>query len=263
MSTSSLPAPERAYLVLATARSGSTLLCEALRQTGVAGRPLEHFEVLEPTSLPRQPREYFHGVTDQEILNLLPPLQPGSPRVETPAQWWARIVREGIGDNGVWGGKLMWAHTRDLLHRTRRLDGLAHADLATTLDTLLRSPALIFMVREDKIGQAVSLWRAVQTQTWRGSAVPDQAVYRFGGIDHLRRQLQADEAQCRTWLASNHLHPYEVRYSELAADPAVAIDGVLRFLDLPSEAPAQPPLERQADDRSAQWAQRYVEECAS
>jgi LPS sulfotransferase NodH len=258
-----LPAPQRAYLVLATARSGSTLLCEALRQTGVAGRPLEHFEVLEPTSLPRQPREYFHGVKDPEILNLLPPLQPGSPRVEIPAQWWARIVRAGTGDNGVWGGKLMWAHTGDLLHRTRRLDGLAHADLATTLRTLLRNPELIFVVREDKVPQAVSLWRAVQTQTWRVSAAPDQSVYRFGGIDHLRRQLQADEDEWRAWLASNNLHHYEVRYSELAADPAVVIDGVLRFLGLPSEAPAQPPLERQGDSRSAQWAQRYVEDCAS
>jgi trehalose 2-sulfotransferase len=218
---------------------------------------------LEPTSLPRQPREYFCGVEDQKILDLLPPLQPGSPRVESPQQWWGRIVREGTGDNGVWGGKLMWAHTRDLLHRTCRLDGLADADLATTLRTLLRHPALIFMVREDKVGQAVSLWRAVQTQAWRGSTVPDQAVYRFGGIDHLRRQLEADEAQWRAWLASNHLHHHEVRYSELAADPAVAVDGVLRFLGLPSAAPAQPPLERQADDRSARWAHRYVEECAN
>ena len=33
-----------AYLVCATQRSGSTLLCEALKATGVAGRPEEFFE---------------------------------------------------------------------------------------------------------------------------------------------------------------------------------------------------------------------------
>ena len=143
-----LRAPDRAYLVLATARSGSTLLCETLRETGVAGRPLEHFEVFEPTSLPRQPREYFHGVTDPEILDLLAPLEPGTPAVQTPEEWWERILREGTGDNGVWGGKLMWAHTSDLLRRTRGLKGFADADLATTLGGLLRNPDLIHVVRE-------------------------------------------------------------------------------------------------------------------
>ena len=258
-----LRAPDRAYLVLATARSGSTLLCETLRETGVAGRPIEHFEVFEPTSLPRQPREYFHGVTDPEILDLLAPLQPGTPAVETPEQWWDRILREGTGENGVWGGKLMWAHTSDLLRRTRGLKGFADADLATTLGGLLRNPDLIHVVREDKVAQAVSLWRAVQTETWRGSDYPDRAVYRFAAIDHLREQLERDEAAWRAWLARNNLEHYEVRYSELAADPAGVVAGVLRFLGLPSQPPAEPPVERQGDSLSADWAARYLAEWVS
>ena len=36
--------PTRSYLVCATPRSGSTLLCEGLESTGVAGRPREYFE---------------------------------------------------------------------------------------------------------------------------------------------------------------------------------------------------------------------------
>src|ERR1700759_375295 len=63
--------PNRAYLVCATPRSGSTLLCELLRSTGVAGRPLEHFEVLRATGVPRQPREYFDGVLDFRVLDRL------------------------------------------------------------------------------------------------------------------------------------------------------------------------------------------------
>jgi len=258
-----LRAPDRAYLVLATARSGSTLLCETLRETGVAGRPLEHFEVCEPTSLPRQPREYFHRVTDPDILDLLAPLQPGTPAVETPEQWWGRILREGTGENGVWGGKLMWAHTSDLLRRMRRLEGFGAADLATALGGLLRNPDLILVVREDKVAQAVSLWRAVQTETWRGSDDPDRVIYRFAGIDHLRQQLERDEAAWRAWVARNNLEHYEVRYSELAANPAEVIAGVLRFLGLPSETPAEPPVQRQSDSRSADWAARYIAECPS
>jgi len=258
-----LRAPDRAYLVLATARSGSTLLCETLRETGVAGRPLEHFEVFAPTSLPRQPREYFHGVTDPEILDLLAPLEPGTPAVQTPEEWWERILREGTGDNGVWGGKLMWAHTGDLLRRTRGLPGFGDADLATTLRALLRDPDLILMVREDKVAQAVSLWRAVQTETWRRSDTPDRAVYRFAGINHLREQLERDEAAWRAWLARNNLQHYQVRYSELAADPAGVVAGILRFLGLRCEAPVEPPVQRQGDSRSADWAARYIAERAS
>ncbi|MGZ4261677.1 MAG: Stf0 family sulfotransferase, partial [Solirubrobacteraceae bacterium] len=42
--------PTKAYLVCATPRSGSTLLCEMLRETGRAGVPLEHFEILRHSS---------------------------------------------------------------------------------------------------------------------------------------------------------------------------------------------------------------------
>ena len=235
-----LPAPDYAYLVLATPRSGSTLLCEALRESGVAGRPLEHFEVLEPTSLPRQPRE------------ILPrrrgPRDPGAPRA--------------AGENGVWGGKLMWRHTQDLLRRARRLENLAGADLATTLRRLLGDPKLILVVREDKIAQAISLWRAVQTKSWRAGEPARGALYSFAGIDYLRRQLEADETAWRTWLADYQLPHHEVRYSELAANPVGVVDEVLHVLGLSGGAAVEPPLQRQGDSESVHWAERYRAERA-
>jgi arylsulfatase A-like enzyme len=48
-----------AYLVLASQRSGSTLLVESLRATGVAG---EFFQYLPTTSQSPQPRQWFEGV---------------------------------------------------------------------------------------------------------------------------------------------------------------------------------------------------------
>ncbi|MGZ4331338.1 MAG: Stf0 family sulfotransferase, partial [Solirubrobacteraceae bacterium] len=59
--------PVKAYLVCATPRSGSTLLCEMLRETGRAGVPLEHFEILRHSSLPRQPREYFQDLDAPDV----------------------------------------------------------------------------------------------------------------------------------------------------------------------------------------------------
>src|SRR3954465_5603909 len=47
------------YLVCATQRSGSTLLCEALKSTGVAGRPEEFFEARGRTGRPRTAAGYL------------------------------------------------------------------------------------------------------------------------------------------------------------------------------------------------------------
>ena len=101
--------PDHAYLVCATPRSGSTLLSELLRATGVAGRPLEHFEVLRASGAPRQPREYFDGVHDFGVLDRLASLRPPAPGRdgETPETWWRRILADGTTPNGVWAGKLM------------------------------------------------------------------------------------------------------------------------------------------------------------
>lgn len=56
---SRMAARPSAYLVLASQRSGSTLLVESLRATGVAGEPQEFFQYLPATSQSPQPRQWF------------------------------------------------------------------------------------------------------------------------------------------------------------------------------------------------------------
>src|ERR1700685_3353142 len=86
------------YLVLASQRSGSTLLVESLRATGVA---------------------------DESILRLLDPLDAGTPDLAPPEIWRDYIRTVGRTPNGVWGGKLMWNQTPLLLDRGRGLPGRA------------------------------------------------------------------------------------------------------------------------------------------
>ena len=135
------------------------------------------------------------------------PLEAGRPSGEPAAAWRDRVVRRGMTANDVWGGKLMWGHVEDLLARARALDGLAAADLQTALRALLGDVRLVFVTRSDKVAQAVSLWRAVQTQRWRADADvprrPHDAEYRFAAINHLISQLQADDAAWRAWFATH------------------------------------------------------------
>src|SRR4051812_4674664 len=186
---SSMSAIERAYLVCATPRSGSTLLCELLKGTGVAGRPEEYFETLRSTGYPRQPRQYFEGVP--EVQALLAPVEPGAPEAEFD---WDGVLRAGTTPNGVFGAKVMWSHLEDLWPR---LGG-------RSLEDGLPRPRYVQVVRRDKAAQAVSLWTAIQTQHWRddgGAAIAHDPVYSFPAIRHLARQVAAHEAAWTEWLA--------------------------------------------------------------
>jgi LPS sulfotransferase NodH len=160
----------------------------------------------------------------------------------------------------------MWGHVDDLRSRARELPGLAGADLATIVDVLLGEDVqLIHVTRPDKVEQAVSLWRAVQTQSWRSGSGPvtDCAAYVFEGVDHLRRQIEEHEAAWRRWFAERGRPVFEASYDDLAEDPRGTTAAVLEAIGLPSEQVPAPAMRRQGDDRSASWAERYRAESGS
>ncbi len=249
------------YLVLATQRSGSTLLVESLRATGSAGEPQEFFQYLPSTGMAPQPREWFADVTDESILRLLDPLQPGTPDTATPAAWREHVRSSGRTPNGVWGGKLMWNQTPLLLQRAAGLPDRSGDGLLTAIcDVIGSEPVFVHVYRPDVVSQAVSFWRAVQTQVWRGRPDPErdsQAVYHAGAIAHIVKNLRAQEAGWREWFAAEHIEPIDVPYPVLWRNLTAIVASVLEAVGQdPRLAPA-PVLERQADQRSDEWADRY------
>jgi LPS sulfotransferase NodH len=171
-------APTRSYLVCATPRSGSTLLCETLLATGVAGRPREYFEALKETGQPRRPREYFWGLRSPEVIRLLPHdanIELLAARSET----WSRedyrrhldwALREGTTPNAVFGAKMMWGYFNDFLELARGIPRFGGMGDGSLLNAAFPGLHYVFISRSDKVRQAVSLWRALQTWVWRKEA---------------------------------------------------------------------------------------------
>lgn len=256
----------RSYIVLASQRSGSTLLVESLRATGIAGNPKEFFQFLPKTGLAPQPREWFADVEDRSVLDLLAPLEPGEPDTESSADWRARILEEGSSSNGVWGGKLMWNQTPLVLERAAGLPNRSGTGLKSALRDVLGDDVLFVHVsRPDVIHQAVSFWRAVQTRVWRAPASgkrADAAQYHTGGIAHLVRVLREQEVGWRDWFAAEGITPFEVDYTDLAANLTDVVAGILGELGLDRSVAPPPVLERQADVRSNTWVERYLVEAA-
>lgn len=271
--------PRRSYLVCATPRSGSTLLCETLEQTGIAGRPREYFEALKETGVPRRPREYFWGLRSPEVLRLLPhdaQLDPAGERVAT----WSRddyarhleaAVREGTTPNGVFGAKMMWGYFDDFLELARGINRFGGMGDGSLLSAAFPELKYVFVSRSDKVRQAVSLWRALQTWVWRKAEghpndepLPDKrAVYSFDAIDHLLDQLRRHEDAWRGFFFRIGQQPLSIFYEDVAGDLDGTVARVLDALGLERQQSTEPSpraMARQSDELSESWVQNYLED---
>ncbi len=111
------------------------------------------------------------------------------------------------------------------------------------------------MVRRDKIRQAISLWRAIQTASWRAEEDDEEHEPEFDrvAIDHLLRRLFTHERAWTEHFAAAGHEPFLVEYEAFAGAYAETIEAVLDWLEIerpPGFAVGDPPLRRQADDVS-------------
>jgi LPS sulfotransferase NodH len=257
--------PTASYLVCATPRSGSTLLCETLRATGVAGNPLEFFEAVPETGMPRRPLDYLAGLEDPEALGLIEGAPPHEPPPYSDLRGLASysehleyVHRTGTTANGVFGAKVMWAHLVDLGRQ------VGSDDLPALVDTLFDSPRFVWVRRADTVRQAVSLWRAMQTQSWRAENEPaaGEPRYSYAALHHLVELLGGhDAAWERFFAAAGGGRVLTLTYEDVASDLAGALRRTLDHIGVappPGALDAVPNMRRQADERSDEWAAAYA-----
>jgi LPS sulfotransferase NodH len=285
---------ERTFLVCATPRSGSTLVCQALRKTGVAGRPEEYFEALLHSGRPRQPEEYFVGVDDKSILDHLgernigqEPL-PRSPRWSRTAydRYLEWVLETGTTPNGVFSAKLMWGYFGDFVSLLRNVQRFSDLPLAELLPQVFPDLTFVRVVRANKIRQAVSLWKAVQTMTWReesarrdgslddvdesNGAPPyrsfledhrPQLRFHYRAIAHLLDQILIEEASWDAFFEHCGVRPLLVLYENFAADPRTSTLNILERLGLeaPDGVDVEPRMRRQSDGINDDWVRRFSE----
>jgi LPS sulfotransferase NodH len=282
-----MTAPQRSYLVCATPRSGSTLVCQALKETGVAGRPQEYFEALVQSGRPRRPEQYFIGADDQTILDHLEQLRRSD---EQPARspLWSRsaydrylewALEAGTTDNGVFGAKLMWGYFGDFVSLLRNIPEYRDLPLAELLPAVFPNLSFVRVVRANKVRQAVSLWKAVQTATWRkeeaaqlpnGSDPPYKAYleahgpqlrFHYRAIGHLLDVILAEEASWDAFFEHSQIKPELVLYENFYAEYENATRNIVERLglELPDGWQAKPRMKRQSTGLNDDWARRYSE----
>jgi LPS sulfotransferase NodH len=271
----------RAYIVCSTQRSGSTLLCELLESTQVAGRPREFFEAFAATGVPPHPGDYLAGLprTGAGIRDDLTPSEapPYSDLrgLDSYREHLTRTFADGTTPNGVFATKLMFRQLIEVEKLARTLDEFRELDGADLLDAMLAEPLYVWHRRDDKVRQAVSLWRALQTRAWRAErAVAGESVeqaqrakptagdlrYSFDGIDHLVYALSADDRGWQRFFASHGINPLIISYeADLERDRVGTVTRILRALDVevPEDWSPAEAMSRQADSLNDEWAAAY------
>jgi trehalose 2-sulfotransferase len=281
--------PKSSYLICATPRSGSTLLCEALKSADVAGVPEEYFEALRHSGVPRRPQEYFIGAQDRTILRHLGELSSGDGQPARSPLWdrhdykpfleWA--IGQGTTPNGVFGAKLMWGYFGDFVSLLREIPEYRQLPTAELLPSAFPELSYVRVVRANKVRQAVSLWKAVQTATWRqettghsdGAEISDAAdpdatnghgprlKFHYHAIEHLLGQILAHEACWDAFFEHCRIRPHVVVYEDFVENYEQTAMETLRYADveIPEGIGFERRMQRQTDDINRIWARRFSE----
>jgi LPS sulfotransferase NodH len=236
-----------AYAICGTPRSGSTLLCRLLAATGVAGAPESFFRQESLADYARRWR--------------LPPAgDAGFDRA-----FLAAMRREGTGDTGIFGLRIMWPSVADA---AKRLGGTGPADFPAAFDAGFGPARFIHLSRQDKLAQAISLFRARQSGLWHlaadgtvieGVARPHPVAYDGAAIGALLEELEAHDAAWTDLFAAAGIEPLRLSYEALTAGPRAALAAILSELgrDPGLAAAAEVGTARMADRTSRLWASRF------
>jgi len=220
------PPPTISFLVCSLPRSGSSLLCDVLASTELAGAPTEFFD---PNHMDALARIWgAHGLDE----------------------YLRALLARKTSRNGVFGFK---AH----YHQIKNTFG--DRDLREVFPKL----RFVYITRRDRVRQAVSFARAMRTEQWAAHqpARFEPGPFDAAAIGDALEWIEREEALWEELFANMRESPHRLDYEDLVHDVEGSVLAVMRFLgiELPDglRVPS-PTLERQSDSLSEQWVRRYL-----
>ena len=226
----------RSWVVASTPRTGSTLLCRLVWDAGGLGAPKEYLG-------PMQRRDWAVRFGRPGLAaGLSGPVLPAAVWLPSPLD---QVVPRRTSASGWFGMKVHAHHARK-----------AFGPSLDAVPDVLGPVRWVHIVREDRVGQAISWVRAMQTGRWashqRGHG---RARYSRRRLDRALRRIDEHE---RWWTA--HLPPdtLRLRYEDLIADPLGQVEAVFAHLGQRAQARPRIDMARQRDGVTDVWRARYA-----
>lgn len=238
--------PKLSYTIWFSQRTGSTLLCQALESTGIAGVPREWF------NCPPDLLTTFKKVDYTELQEYL--------------------FKLGTTDNGVFAinHSFYEPHFTQLIETLRKFPACPPEVTKRTdvWEHVFPNHRHIFMTRRNKVRLAVSWWRAIQSGEWHvpvneeRKSVDLSDAYSFDAITHLYMECSMREAGIQEFFAEGGITPLNIFYEDFDQNHEQTIRTILDYLEVDSRSAtiSPPAFKKTADPISEEWIQRFREE---
>jgi trehalose 2-sulfotransferase len=219
---------QKSYFVASSYRCGSSYFCWKLWQTGLLGAPME---ALSPTRGLRILMNRFNA--------------------SSPADYVVKLLAHRTSGNGVFGMKGHFHHFE------------AFRKEYPALLEVLSPMTFIYISRQDKIAQAVSMAKALQTGQWTsrmGAGPGANLQYDYAMIANCLNDIEQQDVNWRRWFEANGVLPFQVTYEDLTADPEGVVRGVVELLGVENDEPDVvdvPAVNKQGDETNAEWIERF------
>ncbi len=244
--------PNTSYIICATPRCGSTLLCDLLHDTGVAGNPHSFFRRQDFVEWAAELNVPVAQWQDQQAFDLA---------------YLEAAVEYGTGPTEMFGMRLMWESLADLSDRLADLFPGLPSDNAR-FRSAFGHPVYLHLSREDKVAQAVSRWKAEQTGLWHVDAdgtererIKSGQAPRYDAheLSKLVKELEDHDAAWVGWFARQDVAPVNITYEMLSSNPQTALSVILTALgqDKTNAESVKPRTAKLADKESREWADRF------
>jgi LPS sulfotransferase NodH len=236
----------RSLLLCCLQRSGSWLLADGIKSTGVAGVPEEY---------------YWHEFREDYLGHW------GHPAMRSFSDFLDKTFEVGTTPNGVFAAKLHYGELLELCESLRTLPGTAGLDQAALVRSFFPDPRVVHLHREDVVRQAISWYRAARTTAWydvigedlrRTDPAPD-----WGRIRLLERTLREQEQRWEAFFDDLGADVLRLVYEDVVDAYEQAVRAVVAHVGVPwppGLVLSAPRLRRQRDGLTEEWLQQYLVE---
>ncbi|HBF29285.1 Stf0 family sulfotransferase, partial [Rhizobium sp.] len=220
------------------------------------------------TGISGNPGSYFHVPSLPEWLTYFN-LRAGlaTPEKDVLTQVFAAALSKGRGDTDIFGLRLQ-RHSFDFFLRKLAILYRGHANDVARIEAAFGKTLFIYLTRPDKVEQAVSCVKALQTGLWHVApdgtemerqSPPQKPIYSPGELRFTYNEFVAFELGWQQWFDSQDIQPFRITYDALSADPIGTLKTVLRELGLNANAAngVVPEVAKLADATNQDWARRF------